>query len=95
MARVARTIRQNLRGILIYFRRRLASGVIEGINCMAQAARARARGYRSPGTFKAMICLLGGRLQFSVPSLTHCWQLPCTNEMAIVDLTVVLALSLQ
>lgn len=71
MARVARTIRENFRGILNYFRRRLTSGVIEGINSMAQAARARARGYRSPKTFKNMIYLIAGRLQFSLPSLTH------------------------
>ncbi|HEY4229299.1 MAG TPA: ISL3 family transposase [Thermoanaerobaculia bacterium] len=70
MARVARTIREHLRGILNYFRRRLTSGVIEGINSMAQAARARARGYRSAETFKAMIYLIAGRLQFNLPSLT-------------------------
>lgn len=69
MARVAKTIRENLRGILNYFRRRLTSGVIEGINSMAQAARARARGYRSPETFKTMIYLLAGRLQFNLPSI--------------------------
>jgi transposase len=71
MARVARTIRANLRGILNYFRRRLTSGVIEGINSMAQAARARARGYRSPRTFKTMIYLIAGRLQFNLPALTN------------------------
>jgi transposase len=69
MARVARTIRENMRGILNYFRRRLTSGVIEGINSMAQAARARARGYRNAATFKAMIYLLAGRLQFNLPSI--------------------------
>ena len=71
MARVARTIRKNLRGILNYFRRRLTSGVIEGINSMAQAARARARGYRSAETFKAMIYLIAGRLQFNLPSIAQ------------------------
>jgi transposase len=71
MARVAQTIREKLRGILNYFRRRLTSGVIEGINSMVQAARARARGYRSAETFKAMIYLIAGRLHFNLPALTH------------------------
>ena len=71
MARVARTIRSKLSGILHYFRRRLTSAVIEGLNSMVQAARARARGYRVPETFKAMIYLIAGRLQFNLPSLTH------------------------
>lgn len=71
LARVATTIRKKIRGVLNYFRRRLTSGVIEGINSMAQAARARARGYRSAETFKTMIYLIAGRLQFNLPSLTH------------------------
>lgn len=71
MAKVAATIRKKIHGILAYFRRRLTSGVIEGINSMVQAARARARGYRSPETFKTMIYLIAGRLQFNLPSVTH------------------------
>lgn len=71
MARAARTLRRKLPGILNYFRRRLTSGVIEGINSYVQAARARARGYRSAETFKTMIYLIAGRLQFNLPSLTH------------------------
>jgi transposase len=71
MARVAKTIREKLRGILNYFRRRLTSGVIEGINSMVQAARARARGYRNAETFKTMIYLIAGRLRFNLPALTH------------------------
>jgi transposase len=71
MAHAAATIRSQIRGILNYFRRRLTSAVIEGINSMAQAARARARGYRNSETFKTMIYLISGRLQFNLPSLTH------------------------
>jgi transposase len=71
MVRVANTIRAKMRGILNYFRRRLTGGVIEGINSMAQAARARARGYRTAETFKTMIYLIAGRLQFNLPSITH------------------------
>jgi len=67
MARVARTIKEHTRGILNYFRKRLTSGAIEGFNSYVQAARARARGYRPPETFKTMIYLIGGRRKFNLP----------------------------
>ena len=69
MARVARTVKEHLRGILNYFRKRMTSGVIEGLNSFIQAARARARGYRSPETFKTMIYLIAGRLKFDLPMM--------------------------
>jgi transposase len=71
MLRVAKTIRSKFDGILHYFRRRLTSGVIEGINSIVQAARARARGYRNPETYKTIIYLIAGRLRFNLPALTH------------------------
>jgi len=71
MARVARTLRANARGILNYFRHRLTTAVMEGINSLVQAARNRARGYRNPITFKTMIYLIAGRLSFQLPSLIH------------------------
>lgn len=71
MRRAATTIRDHAQGILHYFRRRMTTAVLEGINSIAQAARSRARGYRNPSTFKTMIYLLAGRLQFALPPLTH------------------------
>jgi transposase len=50
---------------------RLTSGVIEGVNSLAQAAQARARGYSNPETFQTMIDLIGGRLSFDLPLATH------------------------
>lgn len=71
MRKVARTIRDHSRGILNYFRGRMTTAVLEGINSLAQAARARARGYRNPRTFTTLIYLIAGRLRFDLPSLTH------------------------
>jgi transposase len=73
MHRTAHTLRENAHGILNYFRLRLTSGVIESVNSLAQAARARARGYRNPETFKTIIYLLAGRLPFNLPHVyaTH------------------------
>lgn len=71
MHRVAKSVLQNAEGILNYFRLRMTSGVIESVNSLAQAARARARGYRKTKTFMTMIYLIAGRLRFELPSLTH------------------------
>jgi transposase len=71
MFRLATTIREKADGILNYFRRHLTQGVIEGLGSVVQAARARARGYRNPETYKTMIYLLGGQLQFNLPAFTH------------------------
>jgi transposase len=71
MNRTAKTLREHAQGVLNYFRLRLTSGVIESINSLAQAARARARGYRNVETFKTIIYLIAGRLRFDLPSLAH------------------------
>ena len=71
MHKTALTLRANAQGILNYFRLRMTSGVIESVNSLAQAARARARGYRSADTFITMIYLIAGRLRFDLPALTH------------------------
>jgi transposase len=72
MYKTAQTLRANVAGILNYFRKHLTSGVLESINGLAQAARARARGYRNVETYKTIIYLLAARLEFAVPELiTH------------------------
>lgn len=70
MRAVAKTVKKHRRGILNYFRKGMTSAVIEGFNSLVQAARARARGYRSVETFKTMIYLIGGRLTYDLPVLT-------------------------
>jgi len=71
MRKVGESVRRNEDGIMRYVVSRLTSGVIEGINSLAQAARARARGYSNPETFKTMIYLIAGRLSFDLPLATH------------------------
>jgi Transposase len=41
-------------GILAWFDSRIANGLIEGINSLVQAAKAKARGYRSTRKLKAI-----------------------------------------
>jgi hypothetical protein len=42
--------------------------VIEGINSQVQAAKAKARGYRSTRNLKAIIYLLAGKLDLRLPA---------------------------
>ena len=68
MADVARTIMRHRDGILAGFDSGIANGLIKGINRLAQAAKAKARGYRSTRTFKAIIYLIAGKLDLRLPT---------------------------
>ena len=58
----ARTVKRHWDGILRWFHSKIANGLIEGINSLLQAAKAKARGYRSTRNLKAMVYLLAGKL---------------------------------
>lgn len=62
MRRAATTIRQHWTGVVRYFQTGLTTAVMEGINSRIQAAKAKARGYRSNRYFITMIYLLAGKL---------------------------------
>jgi transposase len=64
----ARTVKRHWDGILRWFHSRIANGLIEGINSLVQAAKAKARGYRSIRNLKAIIYLLAGKLNLSLPA---------------------------
>jgi transposase len=58
----ARTIKRHWDGVLRWFHSNIANGLIEGINSLVQAAKAKARGYRSKRNLIAMVYLLAGKL---------------------------------
>jgi transposase len=62
--RAAKTIKEHWDGIARWFRSKISNGVLEGINSLVQAAKARARGYRSARNLIAMSYLLAGKLHF-------------------------------
>jgi transposase len=64
----AHTIKRHWNGILRWFDSRIANGLIEGINSLVQAAKAKARGYRSIRNLKAMIYLVAGKLDLRLPA---------------------------
>ena len=65
---VAKTIRRHRDGILAWFDSRIANGLIEGINSLVQAAKAKARGYRNREMLKAMTYLIAGKLDIRLPT---------------------------
>lgn len=66
--KVARTIKAHGDGILNWFRSQATTGLLEGINSLVQAAKARARGYRGTRNLIAMAYLLAGKLHFELPT---------------------------
>lgn len=63
MINAARTVRRHWDGILRWHDTHIANGILEGINSLVQAAKAKARGYRSSHNLKAMIYLIAGKLE--------------------------------
>ena len=47
---------------------KLTGGILEGMNSLIQAAKSRARGYRTNKNFITMIYLLGAKLNFPLPT---------------------------
>ena len=66
MIDAARTVKHHWDGILRWFDSRIANGLIEGINSLVQAAKAKARGYRSTRNLKAIVYLLAGKLDLEL-----------------------------
>jgi transposase len=68
MIEAARTIKRHWHGVLRWFTSQINNGILEGINSMVQAAKARARGYHSACNLTTMIYLLAGKLKFDLPT---------------------------
>ncbi|MCP4241280.1 MAG: ISL3 family transposase [bacterium] len=64
----AKTVKRHWHGILRWFETKIANGILEGINSLVQAAKAKARGYRSTRNLKAIIYLIAGRLELKLPT---------------------------
>lgn len=73
MVKAARTIKRHWEGILQWKESQINNGILEGLNSIIQAAKRKARGYKSEH-FKAMAYLLTGKLnlqQFNPHLPTH------------------------
>jgi transposase len=62
IVRFARTLRAHWTGVLRWFESRITNGLLEGLNSLIQAAKAKARGYRSTRNLIAIAYLIVGKL---------------------------------
>jgi len=72
MSQAAYTIKDHWEGILNWFESRVSNGILEGINSLLQAAKARARGYRNVKTLITMAYIIGSRLDYGLPKYCLC-----------------------
>lgn len=70
VVKAARTIRRHQEGILRWFKSRINNGILEGINSLLQAAKSKARGYRTSRNLITMAYMIAGRLEFNLPTHT-------------------------
>lgn len=61
----AKTIKRHWSGVLRWYKSRINNGILEGLNSLVQAAKAKARGYRTFKNLKTMIYMLTGKLDYS------------------------------
>ena len=66
MKKVAKTILDHAEGVLRWFTSGLANGLLEGINSLLQAAKSKARGYRTYRNLIAIAYLIAGKLDFNL-----------------------------
>jgi transposase len=67
--KAAKTIKENWDGVLRWFQSGLTNGLLEGFNSLIQAAKGRARGYRTTRYLVIMIYLIAGKFDLRLPPL--------------------------
>jgi len=63
--KVAQTLTDHAAGVLRWFSSRITNGLLEGINSIIQAAKAKARGYRTTRNLITIAYLLAGKLDLT------------------------------
>lgn len=66
IVQVTETIRRHEQAILHWFKTQMTNGLIEAINGIIQAAKRKARGFRTVRSLLAVIYLIGGKLRIQV-----------------------------
>jgi transposase len=61
----AKTIKRHWPGVLRWYVSRINNGILEGLNSLVQAAKAKARGYRTFKNLKTIIYMLTGKLDYT------------------------------
>lgn len=66
-----KSVEEHWDGIISWHASRISNGLLEGTNSLIQAAKARARGYRSKRKMIAITYLIAGKLPTPSPFVTH------------------------
>jgi len=66
MIKAAKTIKRHWDGIVRWYESKINNGILEGLNSVIQAAKSKARGYKTFKNYKIIVYLLTGKLDFSL-----------------------------
>ncbi|WP_040336494.1 transposase, partial [Candidatus Magnetobacterium casense] len=61
----AKTIKRHWSGVTRWYESRINNGILEGLNSLVQAAKAKARGYKTFKNIKTIIYMLTGKLDYT------------------------------
>ena len=66
MIKAAKMVKRHWDGILKWYESKINNGILEGLNSVIQAAKSKARGYKTFKNYKIIVYLLTGKLDFSL-----------------------------
>lgn len=69
--KVAKTIKRHWDGVVNYHQSKINNGILEGLNSVIQAAKSKARGYKTFRNYKNIVYLLTGKLDFSLVNCSY------------------------
>jgi transposase len=67
----AYTIKRHWDGVVSWKRSQITNGILEGLNSLIQAAKAKARGFRTFKCFRLIAFLITGKLNFNLINPTY------------------------
>ena len=66
MIKAAKTVKKHWDGVVQWYKSKINNGILEGLNSVIQAAKSKARGYKTFKNYKIIVYLLTGKLDFSL-----------------------------
>ena len=64
--KAAKTVKRHWDGIVKWYESKINNGILEGLNSVIQAAKSKARGYKTFKNYKIIVYLLTGKLDFFI-----------------------------
>lgn len=64
--KAAKTIKRHWDGVVQWYKSKINNGILEGLNSIIQAAKSKARGYKTFKNYKIIVYLLTGKLDFAL-----------------------------